>query len=204
MTDSNAINTYPTRPEFGTYNPDQPDSPSRHISSTSTAMRERAPAAGSQTMTITNEQEGDHQHEVAIAGMLHLQGGGDQRSDRKVKWRTGVVDNEGMGKKTSKSCCIYHKPYSFDDSDSSDYSTSDEDSPNVPNRYERQPKYRNAPNNSSSGNGGASGSKSTRKKKHSHHRHDHYHESCDGHCGDGPGEASSGGGASGDQNLASS
>ncbi|TPX42603.1 hypothetical protein SeMB42_g03228 [Synchytrium endobioticum] len=143
-----------------------------------TASRERIPAmsSGSQTITIKvdeadksgGESSSDEQY---VAGTLRLQGG-DAKPARKVKWRESVIDNEGMDKKKSNLCCIYHKPYSFDDSDSSDYSTSDEDDPNVPNRYERKPKYKKRAN----GKGG--------RKRHSHqHYNGHvHHPECDGNC----------------------
>lgn len=38
-------------------------------------------------------------------------------------WTDETVDNEGMGRKKSKICCIYHKPKAFDES--SDESSSD-------------------------------------------------------------------------------
>jgi protein phosphatase 1 regulatory subunit 11 len=39
-----------------------------------------------------------------------------------ITWCDDVVDNEGLGKKSSKSCCVYHKPRAFDESsDESDY-----------------------------------------------------------------------------------
>jgi protein phosphatase 1 regulatory subunit 11 len=44
-----------------------------------------------------------------------------------------VVDNEGLGRKSSKVCCIYHKPREFgessseEDSSDSDVSSSDDD-----------------------------------------------------------------------------
>nr|POF10136.1 type 1 phosphatases regulator ypi1 [Quercus suber] len=44
-----------------------------------------------------------------------------------VRWATDVVDNEGMGKKSSKVCCIYHKPKEPGDSDSDSDSSSSED-----------------------------------------------------------------------------
>ena len=50
---------------------------------------------------------------------------------RRIRWAEDVVDNEGMGKKSSKVCCIYHKPREPGDSDSdtdSDSSDSDNDS----------------------------------------------------------------------------
>ena len=40
------------------------------------------------------------------------------KTDKKVQWQEGVVDNEFMGKKSSKCCCIYAKPHKFDESDS--------------------------------------------------------------------------------------
>ncbi|GAC96471.1 hypothetical protein PHSY_004051 [Pseudozyma hubeiensis SY62] len=42
---------------------------------------------------------------------------------RRVVWTDETVDNEGMGRKKSKICCIYHKPKAFDES--SDESSSD-------------------------------------------------------------------------------
>ncbi len=40
------------------------------------------------------------------------------KTDKKVQWQEGVVDNEFMGKKSSKCCCIYAKPHKFGESDS--------------------------------------------------------------------------------------
>ena len=39
-----------------------------------------------------------------------------------VRWEEGTVDNEGMGRKSSKRCCIFHKQRAFGESstDSSD------------------------------------------------------------------------------------
>lgn len=33
-----------------------------------------------------------------------------------VDWQEGTVDNENMGKKKSKKCCIFRKPKPFDQS----------------------------------------------------------------------------------------
>ncbi len=46
----------------------------------------------------------------------------DKNNDqKKVKFTEETVDNEGMDRKKSKCCCIYHKPHTFDQSsDSSD------------------------------------------------------------------------------------
>ena len=50
-----------------------------------------------------------------------------------VKWDKSAVDNEHMGKKSSKVCCIYHKPKAFGESDSEDECSHDK------NAYDRQP-----------------------------------------------------------------
>jgi hypothetical protein len=40
----------------------------------------------------------------------------------------GVIDNEGLGRKSSKRCCIFHKARAFGESstDSSDYDSADD------------------------------------------------------------------------------
>jgi protein phosphatase 1 regulatory subunit 11 len=68
--------------------------------------------------------------------------------ERRVQWETAVVDNEHMGKRSSKSecllvhctycllvrqnncyaeCCIFHKTRKFDESSSDESSSSEED-----------------------------------------------------------------------------
>ncbi|CAD6997638.1 protein phosphatase 1 regulatory subunit 11 [Ceratitis capitata] len=42
------------------------------------------------------------------------------KPDRQVAWKEGTIDNEDMGKKKSKCCCIYKKPVNFGESSSSD------------------------------------------------------------------------------------
>lgn len=41
-----------------------------------------------------------------------------EKEDRKVVWSEETVDNEDMGKKKSKCCCIYKKPTVFGESSS--------------------------------------------------------------------------------------
>jgi len=48
------------------------------------------------------------------AGTLRLRGG--PRNGPRVAWNEDVVDNEGLGRKKSKICCIYHRPRRFDES----------------------------------------------------------------------------------------
>ena len=65
------------------------------------------------------------------------------KEDKKVHWSEDTVNNEGMGKKKSKICCIYHRPRLNPDDPSSDESCSscDEKGKNAyerPNHYEKQ------------------------------------------------------------------
>jgi len=85
-----------------------------------------------------------------------LEAGGERRG---IRWAEDVVDNEGLGRKKSKVCCIYHAPRGIDES--SDESSSDEDS-----------------SDSDSGDDGSA--RPTRKEGHGHrhgygHDHDHDH-----------------------------
>ena len=60
---------------------------------------------------------------------------------KKVHWSEDTVNNEGMGKKKSNICCIYHRPkLSPDDPDTSSCSSCDEKGKNAyerPNHYDR-------------------------------------------------------------------
>ncbi|KAA0154965.1 hypothetical protein FNF27_02957 [Cafeteria roenbergensis] len=46
---------------------------------------------------------------------------------RRVRWTGETVDNEELGKRSSKICCIYHKPKAFGDSSSDSESGSESD-----------------------------------------------------------------------------
>lgn len=70
-----------------------------------------------------------------------------------VKWAEDVVDNEGMGRKSSKVCCIYHKPKEPGDGDSDSNSSSSDDDDDEPDLSRAQ---------SAGGRGGRRG-----------HAHDH-------------------------------
>ncbi|KZV94730.1 hypothetical protein EXIGLDRAFT_748504 [Exidia glandulosa HHB12029] len=81
---------------------------------------------GSRTITTTaSEPVASTSSDPAPSpsGVLRLRGG--PRSTPRVTWSEDIVDNEGCGKKSSKICCIYHKPRKFDES--SDESDSDSD-----------------------------------------------------------------------------
>ena len=60
-----------------------------------------------------------------------------------VKWEVGTIDNETMGKKKSKVCCIYNKAHTLDSSSSSDEEDCNHDGAGGAghNRYDRLPKH---------------------------------------------------------------
>ncbi|ORX43152.1 hypothetical protein BCR36DRAFT_415776 [Piromyces finnis] len=88
------------------------------------------------TETIIIEQSTSTNNQITGTLILH----GENENERHVRWTNETIDNENMGKKKSKICCIYFKPRNFDDSSSESSSSSDDD--NKPNAYERQPKYK--------------------------------------------------------------
>ncbi|KAF9255438.1 hypothetical protein L218DRAFT_975630 [Marasmius fiardii PR-910] len=95
-----------------------------------------APSDGSRTITITGappREEGDDDSGAEGpssgqgVGTLKLRGA-TRKTRQRVVWSEDVVDNEGCGRKSSKICCIYHKPRAFDESSSEEDSDSDSDS----------------------------------------------------------------------------
>ncbi|WWD03118.1 hypothetical protein V865_001165 [Kwoniella europaea PYCC6329] len=152
------------------------------------------------------------------AGVLKLRGGPLKK--QRVVWSDETVDNEGMGKKKSKICCIYHKPKAFDESsdESSSCSSSDEGHSHSPRRSNSH-KHANGKgqkqrsrdgghgdaevssgSQSSESDGGAGDGRARPSRKPRKHRHSH---DCDHH---GTGRVNKydvqpkpSGGASGDQ-----
>ncbi|XP_077052533.1 E3 ubiquitin-protein ligase PPP1R11 [Siphateles boraxobius] len=41
-----------------------------------------------------------------------------RKTDKKVEWSSDTVDNEHLGRRSSKCCCIYEKPRQFGESSS--------------------------------------------------------------------------------------
>ena len=48
-----------------------------------------------------------------------------KKPKKKLKWAEDTVDNENMGRKKSKKCCVFHKKKRFDESSSDESDTSD-------------------------------------------------------------------------------
>jgi len=82
-----------------------------------------APAAAAATMTMTMTPAQEPQTQISNnEEVLRL-----TLQDRPaVTWDESVIDNEGMGRKSSKRCCIFHKQRAFGES-STDTSDSDND-----------------------------------------------------------------------------
>ncbi|KAH6599357.1 hypothetical protein BASA50_003054 [Batrachochytrium salamandrivorans] len=123
------------------------------------------PSLGSHTQTVilAVPQETAFSDE-AVVGVLQLEGGNLDSNQRRVMWDDTAIDNELLGRKKSKVCCIYRKPHRPDGSSSSDCSSSEDSDPNEPNAYELQPRR----------------SKHLQRKHHQtqtpHHKHNHNHD----------------------------
>ncbi|UNI20082.1 Type 1 phosphatases regulator ypi1 [Purpureocillium takamizusanense] len=89
-----------------------------------TQRRDNTPTT-SQTMTTSTQASTDSDSRTESPRILRLRGG-HTSSARSVQWAEDVVDNEGLGRKSSKVCCIYHKPKAV--GESSDESSSDDSS----------------------------------------------------------------------------
>lgn len=129
---------------------------------------EDEPANGSATQTITSSN-GTEEHRVRIELNLRPETTANQpqtnsRPRRGVQWTEDTIDNEHLGKKSSKKCCIFHKPKIYKEDGSSSSSSSSEDSDT--NAYEKLPKSQR---------------RGLRKKKTKDSTGKHGKGSCDGH-----------------------
>ncbi|PWN37532.1 uncharacterized protein FA14DRAFT_15325 [Meira miltonrushii] len=121
--------------------------------------RQRPEPQESGSRTITLQETGSENSatpsvpDATPVGVLQLRATGN--TSRRVVWSEETIDNEGMGKKKSKICCIYHKPKAFDES-SDESSGSDSDS---------QSSDEEGSESSSSNSSEVNASKSLREKK---------------------------------------
>ena len=95
-----------------------------------TAARTVAAGSGTATPTGTHGSQTLLQTNSSDSGpaTLHLRAAEPAHNSdgrRRIQWAEDVVDNEGMGKKSSKVCCIYHKAHEPGDSESDDSSSDD-------------------------------------------------------------------------------
>ncbi|BEI93339.1 uncharacterized protein CcaverHIS019_0509670 [Cutaneotrichosporon cavernicola] len=162
------------------------------MSTRSAAQTTRPENLGSRTMTITPTTDTDAgpstvspppsgSETPSSVGVLRLRGAPGRR--QRVVWTSDTVDNEGMGKKKSKICCIYHKPRAFDESSSeSDSCDSDNDSccgdgQGSGGRQQRPPQshggevHEQSSDSESDGGGGDGRARPARKPRRKHSKH---------------------------------
>lgn len=97
-------------------------------------QRSREEATGPSRPTQTLTESSVPESHVAVSGTLHLRG--HHSDERRVAWTDNTIDNEKLGRKSSKICCIYHKPKAFDESSSED-SSSSSDSDDTGDEHEK-------------------------------------------------------------------
>ena len=111
-----------------TRNTPRPSGGARHLAPGGPATRRAT--HGSATQTITPEDTASSRSVSPDPLVLRLRGahgasGTEPRARRRIQWAEDVVDNEGLGRKSSKVCCIYHKTRRFGESSSEEDSSSD-------------------------------------------------------------------------------
>jgi len=95
-------------------------------------------ASSSATGTVAQTQTTPSTSLISSSATLVLRA--EPAQQRHIQWADDVIDNEGMGKKSSKVCCIYHKPRAIDDSSSDDSSgDSSSDSDSEPDNSQARP-----------------------------------------------------------------
>ncbi|KAL5525569.1 hypothetical protein ACEPAG_6905 [Sanghuangporus baumii] len=150
-----------------------------HIAGPSTMV----PSDGSRTIVLRDSQPREEEEEPTV-GVLQLHATSRPRTQgrpSRVTWTEDVVDNEHMGKKKTKICCIFHKQKRYDESSSSD---SDSDSGS------------DSSSDSESDGGAKPGGRlrNSRRRPHSSHDHNHNQNGVDGTGGSGGSQATRDGG----------
>lgn len=88
-----------------------------------TGTRPKLPTSGSAVITVTEDEVKEAESEETLQLQLKEPKKKSKKKDhKKVVWTEDTVDNEHLGKKKSKCCCVYVKPKVFGES------SSDEDS----------------------------------------------------------------------------
>ena len=91
------------------------------------AQHSAAAASSSRTETVDKNDKEEDNREPALKLKLKAK----EEDKKAVKWTEDTVDNEGLGKKKSKCCCVYVKPpkprMPGDPASSSDDSDTDDD-----------------------------------------------------------------------------
>lgn len=103
--------------------------PQNHGSATQTLTPSRSESPNSEPLVL--RLRGAHSPRSSTQNTSdEIQGDSNSntRRRRQIQWAETVIDNEGLGRKKSKVCCIYHKPRAVGESSSEeDSSSSDSD-----------------------------------------------------------------------------
>jgi len=97
------------------------------------------PASNRGSLTVTTDQPSIPINSTQATLRLRAEAGPETVDRQRVQWAEDVVDNEGMGKKSSKVCCIYHKPKEAGESSDESSSSSSDDSDSGPDTSRAQP-----------------------------------------------------------------
>ncbi|KFY30814.1 hypothetical protein V493_01646 [Pseudogymnoascus sp. VKM F-4281 (FW-2241)] len=101
-----------------------------HSRAAGSASQQRGATAATSSTSQTTTIRSPSRHQQPVLRLRGAMRGPGERSDRRIQWAEDVIDNEGLGRKSSKVCCIYHPPKASIDesSDESSDSSSDSDS----------------------------------------------------------------------------
>ncbi|XP_069775447.1 E3 ubiquitin-protein ligase PPP1R11 [Narcine bancroftii] len=75
-------------------------------------MSEAAGASATVTETVDGTQPADMENRSLTIRLRK------RKTHKKVEWSSDTVDNEHLGRRSSKCCCIYEKPRAFGESSS--------------------------------------------------------------------------------------
>ncbi|GCB78242.1 hypothetical protein scyTo_0019380 [Scyliorhinus torazame] len=76
------------------------------------AMAEAASASSTVTETVDGNPPADTENRSITIRLRK------RKTNKKVEWTSDTVDNEHLGRRSSKCCCIYEKPRAFGESSS--------------------------------------------------------------------------------------
>ncbi|XP_064408041.1 E3 ubiquitin-protein ligase PPP1R11 [Latimeria chalumnae] len=74
-----------------------------------------APGSSTVTQTLETPQQQTPPETEGRSLTIKLR---KRKTEKKVEWTSDTVDNEHMGRRSSKCCCIYEKPRTFGESSS--------------------------------------------------------------------------------------
>ncbi|KAK3886740.1 hypothetical protein Pcinc_009118 [Petrolisthes cinctipes] len=105
-----------------------------------TSIPNPVPGSSSTTTVIEPDAPNLAAEEQVSSGVVRLKL--HKPRQKKVSWTNDTVDNENMGKKKSKCCCVYVKPHEINDSSSD---TDDDECEHCSGHVEKKKKKKKYP-----------------------------------------------------------